>query len=184
MGDVKLTYPQTFILAMNLLLQHEGAVFVDHPDDSGGATKFGITAASYDKHFGRAATPDAIKALTLDQAFEFYYVEYWQELGVGALDEKLAVIIFNQAVNCGITAVTKRIQGLLDLPVDGKLGPMTLGKLTAVNPKSFGVDFLHASALAYINSAQARPKNMRFLNGWINRIFSLLDFFLESRDIS
>jgi lysozyme family protein len=54
--------------AFEILIGHEGG-YVDHPDDPGGETKYGISKRSY---------PEVnIAALTLDKAKAIYREDYW-----------------------------------------------------------------------------------------------------------
>ena len=60
-----------FEAAVSSVLKHEGG-FVDHPDDPGGATNFGISQRSY---------PELdIKALTRQDAMRIYERDYWSQV--------------------------------------------------------------------------------------------------------
>ena len=60
-----------FEACLPLLLAHEGG-FVEHPDDPGGATKFGITGRTLARFRGAKVTREAVMALTRDEAGEVY----------------------------------------------------------------------------------------------------------------
>jgi len=74
------------------LFDHEGRAYENDPDDSGGATKFGIDQRSH---------PDVdIKNLTEDQATDIYWLE-WIKDGCDHLPSPLDWIYFDACVNCG-----------------------------------------------------------------------------------
>ena len=74
------------------LFDHEGRAYENDPDDSGGATKFGIDQRSH---------PDVdIKNLTEDQATDIYWSE-WVKDGCDHLPSPLDWIYFDACVNCG-----------------------------------------------------------------------------------
>lgn len=81
-----------FATAVQFVLQQEGG-YVANPADPGGETKYGISKRSY---------PDLdIAALTVDDARQIYYTDYWQQSGADALPMPLAMIVLDTAVNMG-----------------------------------------------------------------------------------
>lgn len=75
------------------VLKWEGG-YVNHPDDPGGETKYGISKRAY---------PDLdIKSLTLDDAKSIYRRDYWDASNCDSFDLPLAVVVFDSAVNCGV----------------------------------------------------------------------------------
>ena len=89
-----------FNKAFNNSLGHEGG-FVNDPDDAGGATKYGITLKTY-KESHPEATVETIKNLTVKDAEDFYFNEFWLRYGYDriAVDD-LAIKIFDAAINTG-----------------------------------------------------------------------------------
>ena len=82
------------------LFDHEGRAYENDPDDSGGATKFGIDQRSH---------PDVdIKNLTEDQATDIYWLE-WIKDGCDHLPSPLDWIYFDACVNCGNYRASKFI---------------------------------------------------------------------------
>ena len=81
-----------FDIAFERLIGHEGG-YVNHHDDPGGETKYGITKRSYPS--------EDIKNLTLEQAKAIYLRDFWEPLG----DEHPAVKFqaFDLAVNSGVS---------------------------------------------------------------------------------
>lgn len=69
--------------------------YVNHPDDPGGETKYGISKLRY---------PDLnIKELTLAQAIELYERDFWKEFKCDALEMPLAACAFDIYVNHSVS---------------------------------------------------------------------------------
>jgi lysozyme family protein len=78
---------------MEFIFKWEGG-YVDHPDDPGGATNFGISQRSY---------PDLdIKNLTKEEAKKIYYEDYWLPSGADELIYPDALALMDFAVHSGV----------------------------------------------------------------------------------
>ena len=75
------------------LMQWEGEVFENDPDDPGGATKFGIDQRSHPK--------EDIRNLTKDRAKQIYLDEYWSKNKCEYMAFPVGEVVFNCCVNCG-----------------------------------------------------------------------------------
>jgi lysozyme family protein len=117
-----------FLKAFELLIGHEGG-YSNNPDDPGNwtgggrgqgqlkGTKFGISAASY---------PDLdIVNLTLTQAEDIYERDYWMKARCMDLPPRLAFHVFDAAVNNGVGAAVRWLQGAVGIGQDGVYGPQT-----------------------------------------------------------
>lgn len=103
-----------FSRAVEFVLDEEGG-YVDDPRDAGGETKYGISKRAY---------PDLdIKALTRDQAILIYQRDYWDNLPT--LPDRLALVVFDFAVNSGIHRAVKTLQVSLGVIPDGVFGPIS-----------------------------------------------------------
>jgi len=81
-----------FEKALKFVLKWEGG-YANDPNDPGGETKFGICKRSY---------PELdISKLTLEQAKEIYYKNYWLKSGCDELPYPFNIIVFDTAVNIG-----------------------------------------------------------------------------------
>ncbi len=81
-----------FPRALGIVLRFEGG-YVNHPQDPGGETKYGISKRAY---------PDLdIKALTKAQAGEIYRKDYWEPLRCDELAWPLNLVHFDAGVNHG-----------------------------------------------------------------------------------
>jgi lysozyme family protein len=86
-------------------------------------TKWGISAASY-------PTLD-IAALTIDAAKEIYRRDYYDKIAGDHLPPPLALIVFDAAVNSGVSRAARWLQTALGVHADGVIGPATLAAIEA-----------------------------------------------------
>lgn len=121
----------------------EGTKYENDPDDSGGETRYGVDKRS---HPG-----EDIKNLTEDRAKQIYWNSYWSKYGCENYPYPLGECVFNVAVNAGYGRVQKIFNG---------------GAKTAE-------EFLDAMDAFYYRLANARPKDKKFLRGWLARTASL-----------
>jgi lysozyme family protein len=123
-------YPRIF----EILIGHEGG-FTDNRSDPGNwtggsvgagvlrGTKYGISAASY---------PGLnIAELTLDEAREIYKRDYFDRALCGEMPGRLALVMFDAAVNNGVSRAVRFLQWGLGVGVDGIIGPVTRQALAA-----------------------------------------------------
>jgi len=81
-----------FDKAIKFILKWEGG-YSNDSRDPGGETKFGISKRSY---------PELdISKLTLKQAKEIYYQNYWLKAGCQNMEYPLNLVVFDTAVNMG-----------------------------------------------------------------------------------
>ncbi|WP_457642654.1 glycoside hydrolase family 108 protein [Persephonella sp.] len=158
---------ETFETAFRLVLAKEGG-YVNDPYDSGGETKYGISKKAY-PHLD-------IKNLTLQQAKEIYYRDYWIPSKADKLPDQLAIMHFDTAVNTGVKTANKILQKALnrqgfDLQVDGIIGPKTLNAIKNANLSKLLADYTIER-----NRYYAKVGNSRYIKGWINRSISVYDF--------
>lgn len=169
---------------INEIIETEGG-YVDDPDDSGGATKYGITEPVA-RAFGYTGS---MADLPRDLAFEIYARKYWAPLFGDALErmsEAVAREVVDMGVNTGTARATVFLQRALnvfndrqrlyaDLKVDGYLGPVTLralGEYLAHRSEGVLVRALNClQGAKYIELAERREKDERFVYGWLkNRV--------------
>jgi lysozyme family protein len=89
-----------FNKAVEIILKLEGG-YVNHPDDPGGETRYGISKRAY-PHLN-------IKTLTKDQAKAIYKRDYWDAAECSLLEPALALLYFDMAVNSGVSAARRTL---------------------------------------------------------------------------
>ena len=151
----------TFDEAFESLIGHEGGLS-DNPADPGGLTRYGISQRSY--------PGENIRALTLDRAKAIYLRDFWAPAGCEGVPVAVRFDLFDMAVNSGVRAAIKCLQGAAGCAADGVLGPNTLAAVGALDGARLSARF-NGARLAFMASLPAWPN---FGRGWTNRIASNL----------
>lgn len=159
--------------ALDFIIKHEGG-YVNDPDDSGGATNFGIIQSTYDDY--RAAWGLGIRSVKLIERSEVerIYESYWRACGADYIDNfcnnyPLALLVFDCAVNCGIGRTKKMLQECLGLTPDGVIGPKTKEALFKSGPNL--ITYFAAVRLDYyLDIVLRKSSQLKFLPSWIRRV--------------
>ena len=155
-----------FLTAFEKLLKHEGG-FSDHSADPGGKTRYGITEAVA-RDVGYRGD---MRELPLDLAQRIYKDKYWDAVQAEALPVDVRYIVFDGAVNSGITRSAKWLQRACGVKDDGIVGPATI---RAAN--SLASDGLKRRILGQrLRFMATLPNWPAFGRGWANRIADLLE---------
>lgn len=172
---------------INGIIDREGG-YVNDPSDSGGETNFGIT-----KTVARAyGFTDSMKYMHRSIAYEIYEDRYWNRLNldiIASISPEIAEELADTGVNMGVVRAGEFLQRCLnvlnnrethysDIVVDGKVGNKTLDALRAFKNKrglkGLGALYKMLNCLQgafYIELAERREKDEKFLYGWIeNRV--------------
>lgn len=154
--------------AIAFVLSYEGSTYENDPNDSGGETKFGISKKSYPN--------EDIKNLTLERTQEIYRNDYWNQMLGEKLPEKLAVAVFDCAVNQGLIRSIRLLQAMLNVDVDGVMGPKTLQAAALITDKEVSLYLLERARL-YMNTKG--PNGVEHWgNNWGTRLIRLAKEFL------
>lgn len=165
--------------ALKTILAHEGG-FVDHPDDRGGATKQGITQRVYDSFRMTAAKPTrSVRDIEGSEVAEIYRNQYWRAVRADELPGKIALVMFDAAVNHGPRKAIMLLQRALGVKDDGVFGPATMDALqhalgTLTESSIAGMCVAEREDL-YDAIIANNPSQSVFARGWMNRIASLRD---------
>lgn len=147
----------SFERAFEQVIGHEGG-YVDHPDDPGGATKFGISRRAY--------PGEDIASMTLDRARLLYRRDYWYPIRGDALPEAVAIQVFDAAVNHGVRQAVRMMQRALGVEDDGVIGPVTLIAMGRADDHQFVARFNAERLLFYTDL----PTWGAFGKGWARRV--------------
>lgn len=83
--------------------------------------KFGINAACY---------PDTVIAdLAIADARAIYRRDYWNPVQADDLPPALALLVFDAAINNGISAAARWLQAAVNVSLDGVIGPSTVAAI-------------------------------------------------------
>ena len=106
-----------FEACMTEVRLHEGG-YVNHPNDPGGETNFGISKRSY---------PGLnIRRLTWDQAKAIYGRDFWAPLSGDDLPAGIDLVALDPGINSGVKRGAEWLQRALGVKADGVIGPKTI----------------------------------------------------------
>lgn len=155
-----------FDAAFDRLLGHEGE-FSDHPDDPGGATRWGVT-----QRVARANGYEGdMRAFPAEQAKAIYRRQYWDAVRADDLPPALRYAVFDAAVNSGVAQAAKWLQRAVGVPDDGRIGPQTVIAARAAQP-DFALRRMIAARLRLMTDLKSWPA---FSRGWSRRLADLLE---------
>lgn len=149
------------------ILQREGG-YVNHPNDRGGATNYGITQRVYQEWKSDPAAD--VKNLTMSEAAQIYRVHYWLPGKVEQLPAAIRDIHFDAAVNHGVVRAAKLLQTASGVTVDGEIGPNTIAAANALNPELLKLRYIVARYKFYGEIVQRDRSQSVFMAGWMNRM--------------
>jgi len=163
-----------FNKAFDIIIGVEGG-FSDDPNDNGNwtggvknkgtlkGTKYGVSAAAF---------PNLdIQNLTIYQAKEIYYKNYWEKAGCQLICIKypLNILLFDAAVQHDPSDAKKLLQRALNIPEDGIFGNGSKNKIAQSNINDLCATYL-TTRLKYYQSLRLWNT---YGNGWSNRLFKV-----------
>lgn len=165
-----------FNKAFAWVLRNEGG-FSNDPDDSGGATNFGITIHRLSEYYGRPASVEDVRNMPKVTARAIYQKYYWAPLGLDLIgSDNVALVIFDQGVLRGIGTIAHAVQSILGVVVDGHFGPKTMQAINTHDASDLIRKIEAQAEFAYRDIVSRKPKNKKFLKGWIARAKRLLQW--------
>lgn len=157
------------------VLSWEGG-FVNHPNDTGGATNMGVTIGTwrnvgYDKDGDGDIDIKDLKLLTKEDVIDNVMRPYYW-------DKCLADYIKSKSVACIIVdwywgsgrAGIKKVQRLLGVPADGIIGNQTLAAINRQDPRTFFAAIKRERIAFFKNIVKKNPSQKVFLKGWLRRL--------------
>lgn len=159
------------------VIRREGG-YVNHPNDKGGPTKYGVTLRTLSAYYGRQATLDDVKNLDREQAEEIFLRRYFVGPRLDTLPSSLHAILVDTSVLFGPRRAVEFAQSICNqagfgpIDEDGVVGPTTRATIKkAVRAmKEFFVNAIVEERIAYHRArVEAVPSQEVFLKGWINR---------------
>ena len=155
---------------IKLIFGHEGG-YVNNPNDNGGATKYGITAATLGawRKLGRKATPAEVKMLTLSEATSILRKQYANPLRYDELPAGLDYALFDFSVNSGPAKAVKSLQKVLGVGIDGIIGARTMAAIMSTNTSQL-INKLCDDRMRFL---QSLSDFKHFGKGWTTRVSSV-----------
>lgn len=166
---------QRLILAV---LDREGG-YSNRDADLGGPTNFGITQATLSAWMGKPASAADVRLLTREQAIAIYTANYLTTPGINLIaSDDLRELVFDAGVQHGTGRAVQWLQAIVGTVQDGRIGPITAGKINAADTHGIYLRYLARRLCFYgeIITADAKrgtaPASSQAQNaaGWMNRM--------------
>ena len=156
---------ENFDKSLALILKHEG-LYVDHPQDPGGATMKGITLATFTEFKGRAMSKEELRAISDADVRAIYKSRYWDAVRADELKPGVDLLAFDMAVNKGVGRAAKLMQRGAGVTEDGALGPKSMAAINALDARDIIAKVSEARRDFY-KSLKTFPT---FGKGWLRRV--------------
>ncbi len=174
--------PDNIDALISEVIETEGG-YVNHPNDRGGPTKYGITLAALHDWRGTAVTAADVSGMSVDEARQIYRKNYFEGLEF-IQDPEIARFVFDYGVNSGPRAARMALQSALkgvgryDGEIDGIFGPKSRAAYDAAVKANDVALFYALKCERYellLRFIGRDPSQAVFATGWANR----LDKFAE-----
>lgn len=148
------------------VLKSEGG-YVDHKNDPGGATNYGITIGTLSRALGRPATKREVRDISLTLVHRIYREDYWDAVKGDELYDGFDLVVFDAGVNSGPSRGIKWFQKGLGVKADGVIGQKTLA--AAMDHKD-GVGVIKRACKARMSFLRGLRHWKSFGTGWSRRV--------------
>jgi len=148
--------------------------FACDPADAGGATNKGITIGTFQQYINPNATVNDLRNMTDAQWRLIAKGCFWDKCKADKINnQSVAELIVDWCFNSGVGMI-KKVQGIVGTKADGVVGPLTLNAINN-NPNQKRLHYLIKSARAayFADCVKNRSQNLKFYDGWINRLAAL-----------
>ena len=161
---------------VDTILRHEGG-YVNHPNDRGGATNFGVTQKTLESWRKAPVSIEDVKNLTVEEARLIYKTNYF----LGPKLDKLPVAIqpqmFDMSINHGagraIKILQKTVNTYVPTSIDGGIGPQTIKNtnkcIELYSAKKLNNKMVDNRILFFESIVRNNESQRVFLKGWIKR---------------
>lgn len=153
------------------IIKREGG-YVDHPDDRGGPTKYGITRDALSDWRGYPVTAADVRKLEREEAMRIYRVRYvtGPKISTLGLNEGLLSLVVDSAVHSGPLTAIKWLQQSVGVHDDGLIGPVTQAAVAKSAHDEIYRQVLRRRMEHIASILQRRPSQRAFAAGWIRRL--------------
>jgi len=155
--------------------------YVNDPDDAGGATNKGVTYSVWKSIFGD--TPDRFMAMNDEDWGRIFKQLYWDKIYADQIQsQRIANVLADWAYNAGSKTPSIDVQDILNhafaqhLTEDGQLGAQSITSINAADEETLYNDVIAKRLWFYDQCVASHPSNVKFLQGWKNRVQHLQEF--------
>ena len=177
----------SFVAAIDFVLKNEGG-YVNHANDPGGATNFGVSLralraleggnlADWDKDGDGDIDAADMQLLTRKDAIQFYKKHFWNDHYKDINVQLVATKVFDMAVNVGQRQAGRILQRAINwdgpvVHVDGIIGPATVRAVNSLGPR-LRKQLPAELAAFYFLLVDQKPARGTFLLGWLRRAYHM-----------
>ncbi len=170
-----------FEVALAFTLYFEGNLS-DHPADKGGRTYKGILQTEYNRYRRVRGLPTIDVAQMSDAELMEIYEEYWDNSDAAKMHPALAVVMFDTAVNFGVTNAVTFFQQALGLPQTGVWDAETQEALEEGNNRNTALQVINERIIYRYKRVREDASQMAFFHGWLSRDYSLWGYVEKLKD--
>lgn len=158
-----------FMDAVEFTLKNEGG-YVNHPNDPGGETNFGITKRSYPYL--------DISKIKKEDAINIYYKDFWERFNYHLINNStIRKKVFDMGILMGPKNSIEMFQTALSkfyptLNIDSRIGNITSRCANELEFDKFYPHLLDTYWSYFENIIKERPKSKVFEKGWRKRVYS------------
>lgn len=146
--------------------------YVNHPNDRGGPTNWGVTLRTLRAYRKHHVSIDELKALTVAQAKDVYRFLYWEQPGFNTLELSPANVemIFDAGVHHGPRRAAQMLQLAIGVRDDGIIGPVTRKVAQSMDLETLAARYVGERLMFIARLVEGDPSQLVFLEGWMGRI--------------
>lgn len=153
------------------VLAEEGG-YVNDPHDRGGETNRGVTQRTYDSwRRARGLRVQSVRYISETEVRSIYRERYWDLIRADRLPSGVNFVVFDWAVNSGVSRAVKGLQQALGKryagAIDGIVGPATLQAVEEYPDHDALVDQICDLRMAFLQQIKGWP---RYGRGWSARV--------------
>ena len=155
--------------ALKFTLKWEGN-FTDHPNDLGGPTNKGIIQTVYDKYrTERDLHKRSVQFITDSEVNDIYEKYYWEPIRAKWLQAPLALVLFDTAVNFGVSGAIRRLQKSLNIKITGQWTQEISDNIHQADALKIALDICKLRIAWRYQRVRINTSQKVFLRGWLNR---------------
>ena len=156
--------------ARDLVIESEGGYKLTNiPGDAGGQTYAGIARVPNPNWEGWALI-DKGQTPPKEMVWAFYKTQFWDKVRGDELPIGVDYLVFDFAVNAGISRSVKTLQQAVGAIADGAIGPATIKAIQGYPAEELINKFSEVKQAFYRGLVAKKPEQEKFLKGWLNRV--------------
>lgn len=144
--------------------------YTNRPTDRGGPTKGGITLKTLRAWRGQPVTAEDVQALNETEVRRIYEVRFVEEPRFAEIDDNdLRYNVVDAGVLHGPGFAARRLQEIVGVTVDGKVGPVTLRAVNEADDTGLNLKFSVRRVRKVVGIALHDRSQLEYLRGWVGR---------------